>query len=70
MAVPIGIAAALHLEEFANKERWYNRFIEVNLQNLAAVPSVVYGLLAVAFVTLMGIHQRGLVISERSRCRC
>jgi phosphate transport system permease protein len=63
MAVPIGIAAALHLEEFANKDRWYNRFIEVNLQNLAAVPSVVYGLLAVAFVTLMGIHQRGLVIS-------
>ncbi len=63
MSVPIGIAAALHLEEFADKDRWYNRFIEVNLQNLAAVPSVVYGLLAVAFVTLMGIHQRGLVIS-------
>ena len=63
MSVPIGIAAALHLEEFADKNRWYNRFIEVNLQNLAAVPSVVYGLLAVAFVTLMGIQQRGLVIS-------
>ena len=63
MSVPLGIAAALHLEEFADRDRWYNRFIEVNLQNLAAVPSVVYGLLAVAFVTLMGIHQRGLVIS-------
>jgi phosphate ABC transporter permease subunit PstA len=63
LAVPLGIAAALHLEEFADRTRWYNRFIEVNLQNLAAVPSVVYGLLAVAFVELMGIRERGLVIS-------
>ena len=63
MAVPLGIMAALHLEEFADRTRWYNRFIEVNLQNLAAVPSVVYGLLAVAFVELMGIRERGLVIS-------
>ena len=63
MSVPLGIAAALHLEEFANRDRWYNRFIEVNLQNLAAVPSVVYGLLAVAFVAVIGIQQRGLVIS-------
>jgi len=63
MAVPLGILAALHLEEFADRTRWYNRFIEVNLQNLAAVPSVVYGLLAVAFVELMGIRERGLVIS-------
>jgi phosphate transport system permease protein len=63
LSVPLGIAAALHLEEFADRDRWYNRFIEVNLQNLAAVPSVVYGLLAVAFVTVIGIQQRGLVIS-------
>jgi phosphate transport system permease protein len=63
LSVPLGIAAALHLEEFADRERWYNRFIEVNLQNLAAVPSVVYGLLAVAFVGVIGIQQRGLVIS-------
>jgi phosphate ABC transporter permease subunit PstA len=63
LAVPLGIAAALHLEEFADRRRWYNRLIEVNLQNLAAVPSVVYGLLAVAFVSLIGIQQRGLVIS-------
>ena len=48
LAVPLGIAAALYLEEFADKERWCNRLIEVNLQNLAAVPSIVYGLLAVA----------------------
>jgi phosphate ABC transporter permease subunit PstA len=63
LSVPLGIAAALHLEEFADRDRWYNRFIEVNLQNLAAVPSVVYGLLAVAFVAVIGIEQRGLVIS-------
>ncbi|HQR27856.1 MAG TPA: phosphate ABC transporter permease PstA [Nocardioides sp.] len=63
LAVPLGIAAALHLEEFADGQKWWNRFIEVNLQNLAAVPSIVYGLLAVAFVELVGIRERGLVIS-------
>src|SRR5687768_14457230 len=63
LSVPLGIAAALHLEEFADREKWWNRMIEVNLQNLAAVPSVVYGLLAVAFVGVIGVQQRGLVIS-------
>lgn len=63
MAVPLGIAAALHLEEFADRNKWWNRIIEINLQNLAAVPSVVYGLLAVAFVEVVGIRERGLVIS-------
>ncbi len=63
LAIPLGIAAALHLEEFANRERWWNRLIEVNIQNLAAVPSVIYGMLAVAFVAVIGIQQRGLVVS-------
>ncbi len=54
LAIPLGISAALYLEEFADKRRWYNKFIEVNLQNLAAVPSVVYGLLAVGVVGLIG----------------
>jgi phosphate transport system permease protein len=62
MAVPLGIAAALYLEEFADKERWYNRFIEVNLQNLAAVPSIVYGLLAVAVMALIGFERKGIVL--------
>ncbi len=61
-AVPLGIAAALYLEEFADNTRWYNRFIEVNLQNLAAVPSVVYGLLAVAVMALMGFERKGIVL--------
>jgi phosphate transport system permease protein len=50
MAIPIGVATALYLEESANKERWYNRFLEVNIQNLAAVPSIVYGILGLAFL--------------------
>lgn len=62
LAVPLGIAAALYLEEFADKERWFNRLIEVNLQNLAAVPSVIYGLLAVAVMALLGFDQTGIVL--------
>jgi phosphate transport system permease protein len=50
MAVPGGIATAIWLEEFAKKERWYNRFLELNIQNLAGVPSIVYGILGLAFL--------------------
>jgi phosphate transport system permease protein len=50
MAIPVGVASALYLEEYADKERWYNRFLEVNIQNLAAVPSIVYGILGLAFL--------------------
>ena len=48
--VPVGVASAIYLEEYADRERWYNRFIEVNIQNLAAVPSIVYGILGLAFL--------------------
>ncbi|MCX6388914.1 MAG: phosphate ABC transporter permease PstA [Solirubrobacterales bacterium] len=48
--IPVGIATALYLEEYADKTRWWNRLIEVNIQNLAAVPSVVYGILGLAFI--------------------
>ncbi|UUZ57616.1 phosphate ABC transporter permease PstA [Nocardioides sp. B-3] len=64
MAVPPGIAAALYLEEFADGQRWYNRLIEVNLQNLAAVPTIVYGLLAVAVMASMGIQRKGIVLGR------
>jgi phosphate transport system permease protein len=47
--LPLGIGAALYLEEYANRERWWNRLIEINIQNLAAVPSIVYGILGLAF---------------------
>ena len=43
--VPIGVGTALYLEEYADKTRWYNRLLEINIQNLAAVPSIVYGIL-------------------------
>jgi phosphate transport system permease protein len=48
--VPVGVATAIYLEEYADRDRWWNRFIEVNIQNLAAVPSIVYGILGLAFL--------------------
>ncbi|MDP9384719.1 MAG: phosphate ABC transporter permease PstA [Actinomycetota bacterium] len=48
--VPIGIATAVYLEEYADRTRWWNRMIELNIQNLAAVPSVVYGILGLAWI--------------------
>lgn len=45
LAVPLGIAAAIYLEEYADHRRWYNRMIMVNIRNLAGVPAVVYGVL-------------------------
>ena len=48
--IPVGVGAAIYLEEYANPERWYNRLIEVNIQNLAAVPSIVYGILGLGFL--------------------
>ena len=47
LAVPVGVLAAVYLEEFAPKNRWTD-VIEVNINNLAAVPSIVYGLLGLA----------------------
>lgn len=48
--VPIGVATAIYLEEYADASKWWNRLIEVNIQNLAAVPSIVYGILGLAFL--------------------
>lgn len=62
LAVPLGIAAAVYLEEFADGQRWWNRLIELNLQNLAAVPSIVYGLLAVSVMALAGFRQENIVL--------
>lgn len=47
LSLPIGIAAAIYLEEFAPRNRWTD-IIEVNINNLAAVPSIVFGLLGLA----------------------
>ena len=52
---PIGVGAALYLEEFAPKNRWTD-LIEVNINNLAAVPSIVFGLLGLAvFINIFGV---------------
>jgi phosphate transport system permease protein len=48
--VPVGVATAIYLEEYADNTRWWNRLVETNIQNLAAVPSVVYGILGLAFL--------------------
>jgi phosphate transport system permease protein len=48
--VPVGVATAVYLEEYADRNRWWNRLIELNIQNLAAVPSVVYGILGLAWI--------------------
>ncbi len=50
LTVPIGVLTAIYLEEYADKQRWYNRLLEINIQNLAAVPSIVYGILGLAFI--------------------
>ena len=50
LVIPIGVMTAVYLEEYAEKDRWYNRMIEINIQNLSAVPSVVYGILGLAFI--------------------
>lgn len=48
--MPLGVSAALYLEEYADSDKWWNRIIELNIQNLAAVPSIVFGILGLAFI--------------------
>jgi phosphate transport system permease protein len=68
ISFPVGIAAAIYLEEFAPKNRWTD-LIEVNINNLAAVPSIVFGLLGLAvFIQVFGLPRSaplvgGLVLS-------
>ena len=68
LSFPIGVAAAIYLEEFAPRNRWSD-LIEVNINNLAAVPSIVFGLLGLAvFINWMAIPRSaplvgGLVLS-------
>lgn len=56
-AIPVGIAGAIYLEEYARKN-WFTDIIEINITNLAGVPSIVYGLLALGlFVYTFGLGQ-------------
>lgn len=55
IAVPIGIAAGVYLEEFGKRNRW-TRFVQINIANLASVPSIIYALLGLAlFVRFFGL---------------
>jgi len=55
LSFPIGVASAVYLEEFARRNRWTD-LIEVNINNLAAVPSIVFGLLGLAvFIGFFGL---------------
>ena len=57
LALPIGVAASIYLEEFARKS-WITDVIEVNIANLAAVPSIVYGILGLAiFINFAELNQ-------------
>ena len=54
VSVPLGVGAAIYLEEYA-PDNWLTRLIEINISNLAGVPSIIYGLLGLAiFVNLLG----------------
>jgi len=62
LSFPIGVLAALYLEEFAPK-KWWTDMIEVNINNLAAVPSIVFGLLGLAvFLSLFGMPRSAPVV--------
>ncbi len=61
--VPVGTATAIYLEEYADRSRWWNRLIEVNVQNLAAVPSIVYGILGLAFLVRGPLELGRVVLS-------
>jgi phosphate ABC transporter permease subunit PstA len=63
LTIPLGVAAAVQLEEFADKTKRFNHLIELNVQNLAAIPSVVYGMLALAVLSLLQVQNKNLVIA-------
>jgi phosphate transport system permease protein len=62
LAFPLGVATAIYLEEFAPRNRWTD-LIEVNINNLAAVPSIVFGLLGLAlFINVFGLPRSAPVV--------
>jgi phosphate transport system permease protein len=63
--IPLGVAAGIYLEEYADKQKWYNRLVELNIQNLAAVPSIIYGILGLGFI-VRGPLKFGFVVISAS----
>ncbi|HHJ40137.1 MAG: phosphate ABC transporter permease [Methylothermaceae bacteria B42] len=72
LSFPLGVAAAIYLEEFAPKKNFWVDLIEVNINNLAAIPSIVFGLLGLAvFLGFFGLPRStplvgGLVLALRT----
>ncbi len=62
VSFPLGVGAAIYLEEYAPNNRWA-RFLEINISNLAGVPSVVYGLLGVAVFIRFGGLSKGAIVA-------
>jgi phosphate transport system permease protein len=60
IAIPIGVGAAVYLEEFARRS-WFTRLIEINITNLAGVPSVIYGLLGLQVFVRTLMMDRSLI---------
>ncbi len=64
-AVPLGVAAGVYLEEYARKN-WLTTFIELNISNLAAVPSILYGLLSLGLLLYyLNLHQLGITGADQ-----
>jgi len=64
IAIPTGVLAALYLEEFSRPNGRFQRFVEINIQNLAAVPSIVYGILGLAvFARALSLGQSVITAS-------
>lgn len=62
MAFPLGVATAIYLEEFARKN-WFTDFIEININNLAAVPSIIFGLLGLSiYLNLFGLPRSSSLV--------
>lgn len=58
ICLPVGVMAAIYLEEYADTSKRFNRIVEINIQNLAAVPSIVYGILG------LGVIARALALGQ------
>ncbi len=50
LCLPTGIFGAIYLEEYADQTKWYNRLLELNIQNLAGVPSIIFGILGLGII--------------------
>ncbi len=62
VAFPIGVATAVYLEEFS-KQNWWSEFLEININNLAAIPSILFGLLGLAvYINLLGLPRSSALV--------